>query len=131
AAPATQSPRPGAAIGYRRRTGRAGRHGPPPGRRRKDRPARVPPPCGCRLTPATLRLLPKELTMAGIIKAGQRTPLATPSKSSAYQLDDMEDAYLSRVRGEAARIIADARTEAARLMAQAAEDGKQTAMKGG
>jgi flagellar assembly protein FliH len=51
------------------------------------------------------------------------------SPSSAYQFDDMADAYLSRVRGEAARIIADARGEAARLKVQAAEDGKQAAMR--
>jgi len=67
--------------------------------------------------------------MAGIIKAGQRSPPATLSPSSAYQFDDMGDAYLNRVRGEAAKIIADARAEAARLKAQAAEDGKQAAMK--
>jgi flagellar assembly protein FliH len=67
--------------------------------------------------------------MAGIIKVGQRTHPATPSRASAYPFDDMGDAYLSRVRSEAAKIIADARAEAARLKAQAAEEGKQTAMK--
>jgi flagellar assembly protein FliH len=67
--------------------------------------------------------------MAGIIKVGQRTPPATLSPSSAYQFDDMGDAYLNRVRGEAAKIIADARAEATRLKVQAAEDGKQAAMK--
>ncbi len=66
--------------------------------------------------------------MAGIIKVGQRTPPATSSHSSAYQFDDMGDAYLGRVRSEAAKIIADARTEAERIKAQAADDGKQAAM---
>ena len=67
--------------------------------------------------------------MAGIIKAGQPAPLTTLARASAYPLSDMEDAYLSRVRGEAARIITQARAEAARLKAQAADDGKQAALK--
>jgi flagellar assembly protein FliH len=66
--------------------------------------------------------------MAGIIKVGQRMQPATAGTSSAYQFDDMGDAYLSRVRGEAAKIIAEARMEAARLKAQAADDGKQAAL---
>jgi flagellar assembly protein FliH len=67
--------------------------------------------------------------MAGIIKVGQRTPSASLTATAAYQFDDMGEAYLNRVRGEAAQIIAEARTEAARLKAQAAEDGKQAALK--
>ena len=66
--------------------------------------------------------------MAGIIKVGQRTQAATAGTSSAYQFDDMGDAYLNRVRDEAARIISEARAEAARLKAQAADDGKQAAL---
>ncbi len=67
--------------------------------------------------------------MAGIIKVGQRTMPTTSGAPSAYPFDDMGDAYLSRVRAEAAQIIADARVEAARLRAQAADDGKLAAMK--
>lgn len=66
--------------------------------------------------------------MAGIIKYGQ--PVAHPvgGASPAYQFDDMGDAYLARVRGEAAQIIADARAEAVKIKAQAADAGKQAAM---
>ncbi|MEX2176803.1 MAG: FliH/SctL family protein [Pirellulaceae bacterium] len=67
--------------------------------------------------------------MAGIIKVGQRASAAAVAASTAYQFDDMGQAYLDRVRGEAAKIIADARLEAVRLKAQAADEGKQAALK--
>lgn len=67
--------------------------------------------------------------MAGIIKVGTTSPTLQGATTAAYQFDDMQDAYLTRVRGEAAQIIADARQEAARLKKQAAEEGKQTALK--
>ena len=67
--------------------------------------------------------------MAGIIKVGRTSPTLQGATTAAFQFDDMQDAYLARVRGEAAKIIADARDEAARLKKQAAEEGKQTALK--
>jgi flagellar assembly protein FliH len=67
--------------------------------------------------------------MAGIIKVGRTSPTLQGATAAAYQFDDMQDAYLARVRGEAAKIIADARDEAARLKKQATEEGKQTALK--
>ena len=66
--------------------------------------------------------------MAGIIKVGQRIAPAASAATAAYQFDDMGQAYLDRVRGEAAEIIAEARAEAARLKVQAASDGKQAAL---
>jgi flagellar assembly protein FliH len=67
--------------------------------------------------------------MAGIIKVGQTSPTPTSGTAATYQFDDMQDAYLARVRGEAAKIIADARNEATRLKKQAAEEGRQAALK--
>jgi flagellar assembly protein FliH len=65
--------------------------------------------------------------MAGIIKAGtQLNPHL--GAASAFQFGDMENAYLGKVREEAAKIIAQARQEAAALQAQAAEQGKKAAM---
>jgi flagellar assembly protein FliH len=66
--------------------------------------------------------------MAGIIKVGQRISPAASAATAAYQFDDMGQAYLDRVRSEAAEIIAEARAEAARLKVQAASDGKQAAL---
>jgi flagellar assembly protein FliH len=67
--------------------------------------------------------------MAGIIKVGQRTSASTAIASPAYQFDDMGEAYLGRVRGEAAHIIAQARAEAAHIKARAADEGKEAALK--
>jgi flagellar assembly protein FliH len=67
--------------------------------------------------------------MAGIIKVGKSAPAPSSAAAATYQFDDMGDAYLSRVRGEAAKIIAEARSEATRLKAQAAQEGKQAALK--
>lgn len=66
--------------------------------------------------------------MAGIIKFGQRATAAPAPVSTTYQFDDMSESYLTRVRGEAAQIIADARAEAARIKARAADEGKQAAL---
>jgi flagellar assembly protein FliH len=71
--------------------------------------------------------------MAGIIKVGQPTRGAAPGTGdfaapAAYQFDDVSNAYLARVRGEAALIIGQARAEAARIKAQAIADGKQAAL---
>ena len=46
----------------------------------------------------------------------------------AFQFDDVGQSYVQRVRGEAAKIIADARREAVQIKAKAAEDGRQAAM---
>jgi flagellar assembly protein FliH len=66
--------------------------------------------------------------MAGIIKAGKLCSSTARGTSEAYQFDDMGDDYLVRVRGEANRMIAEARNEAAQLKAQAAEEGRQAAL---
>ena len=67
--------------------------------------------------------------MAGIIKVGQPTSSQGSVAAPAYQFDDMGEAYLGRVRGEAHQIIAEARAEAARIKVQAAEEGKDAALK--
>jgi flagellar assembly protein FliH len=67
--------------------------------------------------------------MAAIIKASGALPSAADSATRAFQFDDMGDAYLGRVRSEAAKIIAEARSEAVRLKAKATEEGKQAAIK--
>jgi flagellar assembly protein FliH len=67
--------------------------------------------------------------VAGIIKAGRPASSAAFTPGAAYQFDDMSDAYLDRVRHEAAKIIADARSEAARIRAKAVEDGREAALK--
>lgn len=66
--------------------------------------------------------------MAGIIKAGSRLVTAPVSAGVAFQFDDMGNAYLDKVRGEAAKIISDARDEAARIREKAAAEGRQAAM---
>jgi flagellar biosynthesis/type III secretory pathway protein FliH len=66
--------------------------------------------------------------MAGIIKLGSQTIAPTGRATVAYQFDDMGQSYLDGVRGEAAKILAEARAEAVRIKAKAAEDGKQAAL---
>lgn len=46
----------------------------------------------------------------------------------AFHFDDVGQAYLGRVRGEAAKLVADARRDAAQIKAKAAEDGRQAAI---
>jgi flagellar assembly protein FliH len=66
--------------------------------------------------------------MAGIIKAERPAAGAGRAPTEAYQFGDMSEAYLQRVRTEAARIIADARSDAARIRSKAVSDGRQAAM---
>lgn len=66
--------------------------------------------------------------MAGIIKAGKSTSPAIAGEAAHYSFGDMGDAYLQRVRGEATRIIGEARSEAERLKLQAADEGRQAAL---
>jgi flagellar assembly protein FliH len=66
--------------------------------------------------------------MAGIIKASGLHETAAGSGLQAFQFDDVGQSYVQRVRGEAAKIIADARREAVQIKAKAAEDGRQAAM---
>jgi len=66
--------------------------------------------------------------MAGIIKAAGRTEPATKSALAPFHFDDVGQSYLDRVRGEAARIVADARQEAAKIKAKATEEGRQAAI---
>lgn len=66
--------------------------------------------------------------MAGIIKATGRDapPRDTPRK--AFHFENVGQAYLDRVRAEAARLVAQARQEAERIRAQAAEEGRKAGL---
>lgn len=66
--------------------------------------------------------------MAGIIKStGTQEP--TPSGVfKPFQFDDVGDSYLKRVRGEAARIVADAQKQATQVKAKAQLEGQQAAI---
>jgi flagellar assembly protein FliH len=66
--------------------------------------------------------------MAGVIKASGLHEMAAGSGLQAFQFDDVGQSYVQRVRGEAAKIIADARREAVQIKTKAAEDGRQAAM---
>jgi flagellar assembly protein FliH len=66
--------------------------------------------------------------MPGIIKAGGRTDPAEGITLRAFHFDDVSEAYLDKVRSEAAKLIADARREAAKIKAKATEEGRQAAM---
>ena len=66
--------------------------------------------------------------MPGIIKAERPITAGPSAPAVAYQFGDMGDAYLDRVRNEAAKIIADARSEAARIRSKAVDDGRQAAL---
>src|SRR5262245_17337090 len=66
--------------------------------------------------------------MAGIIKTAGTTEAASGGALRAYQFDDVGRSYLDRVRGEAARIVAEARQEAAKIKAKAVEEGRQAAI---
>ena len=66
--------------------------------------------------------------MAGIIKAASNTPGETSGLAQPFQFGDMGNAYLQKVRAEAASIVKQARDEAAKVKAQAAEDGKKAAV---
>jgi flagellar assembly protein FliH len=66
--------------------------------------------------------------MAGIIKAAGRLEAAATSGLAPFHFDDVGQSYLNRVRGEAAKIVADARQEATKIKTKAAEEGRQAAI---
>lgn len=66
--------------------------------------------------------------MAGIIKAAERKAPATTGTLKAFHFDDVGQSYLSRVRTEAARLVADARGQVAKIKAEAMEQGRQAAI---
>jgi flagellar assembly protein FliH len=66
--------------------------------------------------------------MAGIIKAAGHSDAAISGAAQAFHFHDVGESYISRVRGEAARIVADARQEAARIKAKAVEEGREAAI---
>jgi flagellar assembly protein FliH len=66
--------------------------------------------------------------MAGIIKAAGSIPPPAKSAPRAFHFDDVGQSYLDRVRGEAARIVAEARQEAVQIKARAIEEGRQAAI---
>jgi flagellar assembly protein FliH len=66
--------------------------------------------------------------MAGIIKAAEpKEPTATGTLK-AFHFDDVGQSYLTRVRTEAARLVADARGQAAKIKTEAMEQGRQAAI---
>jgi flagellar assembly protein FliH len=66
--------------------------------------------------------------MAGIIKAAGLTEHAAGTTLRAFQFDDVSQAYLERVKGEAAQLLADARRQAAQIKTKATEEGRQAAI---
>lgn len=66
--------------------------------------------------------------MAGIIKATGREGPAASLPVRAFHFENVGQAYLDRVRAEAARLVAEARREADRIRAQAANEGRQAAL---
>ncbi len=66
--------------------------------------------------------------MAGIIKAAGRSDAAVAGAAQTFHFHDVGESYISRVRGEAARIVADARQEATRIKSKAVEEGREAAM---
>jgi flagellar biosynthesis/type III secretory pathway protein FliH len=74
------------------------------------------------------RRIPVTDDMAGIIKASGPSEPATGGVLQAFHFDDVGQSYVSRVRSEASKIIADARREAAQIKAKATEEGRQAAM---
>jgi flagellar assembly protein FliH len=66
--------------------------------------------------------------MAGVIKAAARSDAGVTGAAQAFHFQDVGESYITRVRGEAARIIAEARQEAARIKAKAVEEGREAAI---
>jgi flagellar assembly protein FliH len=66
--------------------------------------------------------------MAGVIKAAATQPGELSGIAAAFQFGDMGDAYLKKVRAEAAAIVQQARDEAAKVKSQAMEEGKKAAL---
>jgi flagellar assembly protein FliH len=67
--------------------------------------------------------------MAGIIKATGRDAPPSRMPLKAFHFENVGQAYLDRVRAEAARLVAEARREAERIRAQAAEEGRKAALR--
>ena len=66
--------------------------------------------------------------MAGIIKAAGTTEQTGGAALRAFHFDDVGQAYLHRVRGEAGQLLAEAKQQAAQIKAKAASEGKQAAI---
>jgi len=66
--------------------------------------------------------------MAGIIKAGSQRTTSHQAGGVAFNFADMGSTYLTKVQGEANKIIEEARIEAAQIRKEAAEDGRRAAM---
>ena len=66
--------------------------------------------------------------MAGIIKATGRDAPPASMPLRAFHFENVGQAYLDRVRSEAARLVAEARKEAERIRAQAAEEGRKAGL---
>jgi flagellar assembly protein FliH len=66
--------------------------------------------------------------MAGIIKAGSQQTISHQAGGVAFNFADMGSTYLTKVQGEANKIIEEARAEAAKIRAQATEEGRRAAM---
>jgi flagellar assembly protein FliH len=66
--------------------------------------------------------------MAGIIKAGSQRAPSPQASGVAFNFADMGSTYLTKVQGEANKIIEDARIEAAKIRKDAAEEGRRAAM---
>ena len=66
--------------------------------------------------------------MAGVIKAATSQPGELGGTAMPFQFGDMGQAYLQKVRTEAAAIVQQARDEAAKVKAAAMEEGKKAAI---
>ena len=66
--------------------------------------------------------------MAGIIKAGSQRTTSHQAGGVAFNFADMGSTYLTKVQGEANKIIEEARIEAAQIRKEAAEEGRRAAM---
>lgn len=66
--------------------------------------------------------------MAGIIKAGSPRTTSHQAGGLAFNFADMGSTYLTKVQGEANKIVAEARAEAAKIRKEAAEEGRRAAM---
>jgi flagellar biosynthesis/type III secretory pathway protein FliH len=66
--------------------------------------------------------------MAGIIKAGSPRTTSQLAGGVAFNFADMGSTYLTKVQGEANKLIGEARAEAAKIRLQAAEEGRRAAM---
>lgn len=66
--------------------------------------------------------------MAGVIKAATSPTTELGGPATPFQFGDMGQAYLQKVRTEAAAIVQQARDEAAKVKAAAMEEGKKAAI---